>query len=225
MFVRYAVFYTPPPGPFAEFCAAWLGWDSRSGTRVPHPRIDGLDIQRLTETPRKYGFHGTLKAPFRLTGTAYEAALFDAVGSFARRTAPVTMDALQLQLHRDFVALRPAGSTPNLNTFAKQVVTDLDGFRAPAPPEDLVRRRASGLTPRQDYNLTTWGYPYVMEDFHFHLTLTGRLEPEIGQRVMDQLETHINSVQPDPFVLDHITLMGQDSDGMFHEIHRYALTG
>ena len=35
----------------------------------------------------------------------------------------------------------------------------------------------SGLTDRQEALLTQWGYPYVMEEFRFHITLTGALDP------------------------------------------------
>ncbi|WP_373636738.1 DUF1045 domain-containing protein [Yoonia sp. BS5-3] len=225
MFERYAVFYTAPPGAFADFCASWLGWDSRAGAYIPHPNIGDLDVATLTAVPRKYGFHGTLKAPFRPAQNAGEAVLRDAIAAFAKTAAPIENLPMALQLHRGFIALRPTGETPALNKLANRIVTDLDSFRAAAPPEELARRRAAGLTPRQDHNMMTWGYPYVLEDFHFHLTLTGRLDDAIGAHVMDVLRPHMEHVLPHAISVDHIALMGQASDGMFHEIHRYALTG
>lgn len=225
MFERYAVFYTAPPGAFADFCASWLGWDSRAGAYVPHPDIGDLDVAALTAVPRKYGFHGTLKAPFRLAENTGVADLQDAVAAFAETLIPIANLPMVLQFHRGFIALRPAEDTAELNRFASRIVTELDSFRAAAPPEELARRRAAGLTPRQDQNMMTWGYPYVLEDFHFHLTLTGRLDDATGAAVMAALAPHMNRVMPQAIALDHITLMGQASDGMFHEIHRYALTG
>lgn len=225
MFDRYAIFYTPAPGAFADFCAAWLGWDSRQGVSVPHPQIGDLDISRLTDTPRKYGFHGTLKAPFRLVDGATECGLRDAVAAFATDARPVALMDMTLQLHRGFVALRPTGDVADLNRLAAEIVTQLDGFRAAPTATDLARRRASGLTDRQDHNLITWGYPYVMDDFHFHLTLTGPVDAETGNQVLRALTPLIDAAAPAPFLIDQITLMGQASDGMFHEIHRYALTG
>lgn len=225
MFDRYAIFYTAPPGAFADFCASWLGWDSRSGVHVPHPNIGDLDVAALTDTPRKYGFHGTLKAPFRPAENAGEADLRDAVAAFAETATPVDHVPMGLQLHRGFIALRPVGDTSELNALANRIVTELDTFRAAAPPAELARRRAARLTPRQDHNMMTWGYPYVLEDFHFHLTLTGRLDDASGAHVMDVLRPHMVDVLPEVIAIDHIALMGQASDGMFHEIHRYALTG
>ena len=225
MFDRYAIFYTAPPGAFADFCASWLGWDSRSGARVPHPDIGNLDVATLTATPRKYGFHGTLKAPFHLTQTANEAGLHDAVADFAKATAPVLDLPMSLQLHHGFIALRPTGETPELNRLAARIVVDLDAFRTAAPPKELARRRAAGLTPRQDHNMMTWGYPFILEDFHFHLTLSGRLDDATGESIIQAVAPHMNPVLPDTIAIDHIALMGQAGDGMFHEIHRYALAG
>ena len=52
---------------------------------------------------------------------------------------------------------------------------EFDRFRAPADAAELAKRRAAGLTKRQDELLMRWGYPYVMDEFRFHLTLTGKL--------------------------------------------------
>ena len=54
-FARYAVYYTPEPGPLADFGAAWLGWDIATGAEVAHPDLPGLPrpVTELTATPRK----------------------------------------------------------------------------------------------------------------------------------------------------------------------------
>lgn len=225
MFKRYAIFYTPPPGPFADFCASWLGWDSRAGETVAHPAISGFDVGKLTDVPRKYGFHGTLKAPFRLANGQSVEGLQTALAGFADANAPVTVPGMTLQHHHGFLALRPAGEATALNALVARIVSDLDHFRAPAGADELARRRKAGLTERQEHNLMTWGYPYVMADFHFHLTLSGRLDDSTGAAVLAQLEPMLYPLVPTPFVMDHITLLGQAEDDMFHEIQRYALAG
>jgi hypothetical protein len=40
-FRRYGV-YAVPEGDLYAAGAAWLGWDSVSGTRLPHPTVAGL---------------------------------------------------------------------------------------------------------------------------------------------------------------------------------------
>ncbi len=225
MFKRYAIFYTPSPGPFADFCASWLGWDSRIGTAIRHPVCDGVDIASVTRVPRKYGFHGTLKAPFRLADHQTVDDLKSMTAAFAKGTKPVRLDTMTLQHHHGFLALRPVGDTAALNALAARIVADLDPFRAPSTPEDLVRRRQAGLTGRQDHNLITWGYPYVMDDFHFHMTLSGRMTADTAHEIIATLNPRLDPLIPKPFVIDHITLMGQAEDDMFHEIQRYALAG
>ncbi|WP_102108345.1 DUF1045 domain-containing protein [Oceaniglobus roseus] len=225
MFKRYAIFYTPPPGPAAEFGAAWLGWDSATGRRVAHPEIPGLDVAALTEVPRRYGFHGTLKAPFRLAEGAREAELVEAVARFAEAHAAVTLDGLAVGHGHRFVAMRPVGDTGALNRLEAAIVRAFDPFRAPLGEADIARRRRAGLSERQDRQMLEWGYPYVFDDFHFHLTLSGPVEEGEGRHIVAALEPRLPETLRGPFTLDAITLMGEDAEGMFHQIHRHALTG
>lgn len=225
MFERYAIFYTPPPGDFADFCASWLGWDNRQGRKCAHPQIADIDIEKLTQTPRKYGFHGTLKAPFRLAAGTTQDALATATEALAKTLPAFKLDGLVLKHQRGFLALRPRGNLGTLNQTAAQIVEALDRFRAPASASELARRRQAMLSERQEHNLITWGYPYVGEDFHFHLTLSGTIDPGLGAIVTDQLAPHILPLIPRPFPIDRIALVGEAKTGMFHEIHTFALSG
>lgn len=224
MFERYAIFFTPT-GPLVDFGARWLGWDSLAGHAVPHLEIAGIDVASATQTPRKYGLHGTLKAPFYLNAKTDQAALQQAMAQFAAARASFDIGALELTSAGGFVALRPIGDQSILRDFAAGIVTGFDDYRAPLTPADIARRRKAKLSARQDRQMLDWGYPYVFEDFHFHLTLTGGLSDTAAGSVIDALGPHLLPLVPKPFVIDAITLMGQDSAGMFHQIHRYALTG
>ncbi|MBQ2260378.1 MAG: DUF1045 domain-containing protein [Loktanella sp.] len=224
MFKRYAVFYTPK-GALADVGAAWLGWDSVTGQAVPHPDVPGVDVAAVTATPRKYGIHGTLKAPFRLFADSSPAELQRAVAEFAKRHTAVDIGRLQLAHHHGFVALRPAGDPPALRDLAAAIVTALDNHRAPLTEADIVRRRKATLTPQQDQQMLDWGYPYIFDDFHFHLTLSGHLPGATGAQVVSALQPMLDPIIADPWVIDAVTLMGEDAAGMFHQIHRYPLTG
>lgn len=223
MFERFAIFYTPT-GALADFGAAWLGWDSATGRAVPHPDT-GLDVATITATPRKYGLHGTLKAPFRLSVESDPANLQMAVADFAKRHAAVDIGHLQMAHHHGFIALRPASDPPALHALARAVVTELDQHRAPLTDADIARRRKAPLTARQDTQMLDWGYPYIFDDFRFHLTLSGPLPDAQGAQVVSTLQPMLAPVIATPWVIDAVTLMGQDAEGMFHQIHRYALTG
>lgn len=224
MFKRYAIFYTPK-GDLGDWGAGWLGWDSHTGTAPLHRGIDGIDVVALTETPQKYGFHGTLKAPFELAADVDEIWLAQTAESFASKHAPVDAGPFALRHENGFIALRPFTDPPALSDFAAHVVRAFDHLRAPLRDEDIARRRKARLSPRQDQQMLVWGYPFIFEDFNFHLTLTGRLPEQSAAQVIAALEPAIEPLMPARIVIDAITLMGEDAEGMFHQIHRYALTG
>lgn len=224
MFERYAVFYTPT-GPLAEFGAQWLGWDSAKGCAVQHPTISNLDLAMITETPRKYGLHGTLKAPFRPAAGTGLPQLRDAAKAFAAQHSAFEIGPLALRYESGFVALRPSQNVSLLKDFAAATVRAFDLFRAPLTGAEIARRRETKLTARQDQQMLDWGYPFIFDDFHFHLTLSGRLTQDAAAPVTDVLTQRLDRVVSAPLVIDAITLMGQDKAGMFHQIHRYALTG
>ncbi len=226
-FVRYAVYYAPPAGPLKTFADAWLGWESTTGTPQAHLDLPGLPrpIETLTETPRKYGFHGTLKPPFRLSSGSSFSLLDRDLTALTQRLAPVYLDGLALTRLGGFLALVPIGNAYLLSRLAAEVVAGLDRHRAPALQGEIDRRRAAGLTRRQEAHLIHWGYPYVMDEFRFHLTLTGRLStPEIEQ-VKARLADLMPPILPRPFPIEELTLFGEDEDGRFHEIDRYPLLG
>jgi putative phosphonate metabolism protein len=221
-FRRFAVYYLPEDAGLAAFGASWLGWDVASGKDCPQPDVPGLAA--MTETPRKYGFHGTLKPPFRLAAGKDRAALEAAVAKLAETAAAVRLDGLVLAELGAFLALVPEGDARPLNDLAFRCVRDLDAFRAPASEAELARRRASGLSPRQETMLQQWGYPHVAEEFRFHLTLTGRLTREERAVAKDAVQTRLPAL-PKPFEIRSIALVGEDAAGVFHLVHRYALTG
>lgn len=220
MFKRYAIYYTAE-GALADAGAAWLGWDVAKGAVVPHPKIAGLDLAAITQTPRKYGFHGTLKPPFVLRLGTNSDQLQEELEAFCGAKRAVTLDGLALRRLGRFFALIPLGDTSALKQLAADIVRGFDAFRAAPSEAELERRRAAKLTAVQERNLVTWGYPYVMDEFRFHLTLSGRV-PD-GDAIADAVQAHFAPVLPAPFVIDHLTLAGECADGMFEEIVRIPL--
>ena len=221
-YARFAIYYVPPEGPLADFGAKWLGWDVVTGREVP--RFDVPGLHDITMTPRKYGFHGTLKPPFRLKEGQTIEALEAAVSDLAGVLSPAACDGLKLTQLGRFLVLTPFGPLDGLQSIAGACVRDLDGFRAPAGEAELARRRKAGLSNRQEMLLAQWGYPYVFEEFRFHLTLTGGLPEGDAPGWMDTLQVHLPDLSA-PFVMDQIALCGERQDGRFELIHRYTLTG
>lgn len=226
-YTRYAIYYTPPPGPLATFGAAWLGWDPVAGVEVAHPDLDGLPrpVAEMTATPRKYGLHGTIKPPFRLAEGHTEDGLRSALAQFAARTPATGVPRLTVAAMGGFVAMVPEGDSGGLTDLAGKTVEAFDEFRSPPGDAELARRRAAGLSERQEALLQRWGYPYVMDQFRFHLTLSGRLEGEDARRLVDRLTPEIAPHLSAPFPIDALTLLGEAPDGRFRELHRYTLAG
>ena len=178
---RYAVFLAPgaESALWARGCQ-WLGRDAESGEPLRSPGVDGVEPGRLaalTAAPRRYGFHATLKPPMRIEGDPGEHGLVTAVRDWARGQRAFAV-RLRCATLGDFVALRPADETSgtHLDDLAAGCLRAFDRFRRAPGDDELAERRRAGLTPRQDSLLERWGYPYVLEEFRFHLSLTGRIE-------------------------------------------------
>lgn len=225
---RYAVYYVPPAdAEWAHFCTRWLGWDVISGSAPNPPNIPTLPVSlnEITQTPRKYGLHGTLKPPFRLKQGLNPSDLEDACADMVETISRFQMPGLELARLGRFLALRPVGDQTEMTSLAANCVRKLDQFRTPPEPEELARRRASNLSPQQDGNLMKWGYPYVLNEFRFHITLSSRLpKPEL-RIVEDALNHHLVPLLPMPFVVNDIALVGEDAIGNFHLIRRFSLRG
>jgi len=177
---RYALYFTPKlESQLWRLGCAWLGRDPAGGVVDSRPAITGTDpliLEQVTRTPARYGFHGTLKAPFHLVEGRTEEDLIAALREEASRFPSPGQLSLKVGDLRGFLALVPEGDAESVNALAAWAVERFEPFRAALSEEDLLRRRKAGLTPRQDAALETWGYPYVFEDFAFHMTLSGQIE-------------------------------------------------
>ncbi len=175
--MRFALYYSPnQDSRFHVSGATWLGRDAFTGSSLMQPG-NGL-LADKTQTPARYGFHATLKAPFQLHQYSSYDELEDTAGILAETLGGVTINKLVLREIDGFLALVPDIQEDALSHLANVCVTALDPLRKPADQAEKERRKSQGLTPRQIEHLETWGYPYVFEEFRFHITLTERLTAE-----------------------------------------------
>jgi putative phosphonate metabolism protein len=219
---RYAIYYVPESGSALDrFGAHLLGYDAYRGEELPFP--DGMvsavpTWRELTQDPRKYGFHATLKAPISLAAGKNEAELLAACASFAETTRSIPVITPVVNAISDFIAIVPAERSAGLEAFAADCVREFDSFRAPLTAEDRVRRNPSKLTPVQCDYLDRWGYPYVMEEFRFHMTLTGRLPSEGRADLVGMLGKRFAALEMTSLAIDRIALFRQNSASMRFEI-------
>lgn len=222
MFDRYAVYFTGPKG-LAQLGAAWLGWDIGAGRVVPQPQGTGVDLPALTKGPRRYGFHATIKPPFALARGTCEQGLRLRLKDICAAQGQVEIPGLHVAVLGRFLALIPLAETPALGHLAAAVVVALDPFRAPMTEVEFERRAHSHLGPAQMQNLRNWGYPHVMEQFQFHMTLTGPLGKADRAPAKQAAARFFKSEMDAPLRVDRLALVGQDADGFFHEIEHYRL--
>lgn len=221
-FLRYALYYVPPAGAeWAAFGTSWLGWDMVAGKAVDFPPGPDLPLSDITRAPRRYGLHATLKPPFRLAAGCSRKALETACADLCATLSPLRIKGLGLARMGRFMVLEPVGPDAALTRLAGECVAALDGFRAPLTVGELARRRAPGLSASQEANLTRWGYPHVMEDFRFHITLTGRLREPVLSKVEAVLGERLTPLLPAPLEIGELALAGEDGEGRFHLLRRF----
>lgn len=226
---RYAIYFTPRPlSPLAFFGAAVVGYDSSGKADVPCLDLDGIpltDFIIATEAPRRYGFHATLVAPFHLNSHS-ESHLLEALDRFCIDARPAPLGPLRVNILGDFIAMTPGAAGPPLDELARRCVEFFDPFRAPLGAEDLARRNNGRLSPRQRTYLDRWGYPYVFEDFRFHMTLTGALAANDRERFLAALTNAYNPLADHVYEADALSLMRQSNPGSsFEVIARRVLQG
>jgi len=228
---RYAVYYVPPPDdPLCRRGQAWLGRDAFTGTPLPVPDVPGVEpgvLAQLLEPPRHYGFHATMKAPFRLREDTGEAALIAAFDAFCAETPPAAVGGLQVGDLQGFLALVCRQPSEAVDRLADRVVEAFDGFRAPLSEAERARRRPERLSERQRRQLDRWGYPWVGVDFTFHMTLTGRIEDAgLRQRLRAHLERRIGACARTLDRLGHLALFRQaDPAAPFLALRHRSLAG
>jgi uncharacterized protein DUF1045 len=185
---RYAIYFVPPArSDLYRFGARFLGYDCYSGDDLGHPPDIGLAAaawEELTREPRRYGFHATLKAPFRLLPAFTEADLAAELHRFSALPRASVSVAPAVRAIERFIAIVPRGASPAVDELAADCVTVFDRFRRPLTPQERDKRVAAGASGRQIENLDRWGYPFVFEDFRFHMTLTGAIDASRHRQII-----------------------------------------
>ncbi|WNC92292.1 DUF1045 domain-containing protein [Paraburkholderia sp. FT54] len=218
---RFAVYYAPSrESAWWQDGSAWLARDAESGARCEAPQPPELTrpLAELTEAPRRYGWHGTLVAPFRLASGVTQAHVLQATREWAQTQSAFALPVEAATLG-DFVALRPADpeGEANIRNVAASALQTLDALRARPSAADLARRLTAPLSERQRALLIEWGYPYVFDEFRFHMTLSSSLAdaqeratlvawwqartPALGPLRVDHAALFVEPAPGEPFVL------------------------
>ncbi|MDR9763195.1 DUF1045 domain-containing protein [Rhizobium redzepovicii] len=223
--MRYALYFSPPKDdPLTGAASLWLGRDAFSDETYPapeHERLGAAEQFELTADPRRYGFHATIKAPFSLAASVTERDLMAVVEEFAARTEAFEIPKLVLGQLGRFFALVPGSVHQPLQDFAAKVVRSFEPFRAALTEADMARRNPEKLSDSQRANLQRWGYPNVMEDFGFHMTLTGQV-PEPRASVMKTILTErFADFTGRPLTISGLAVFTEETRGAPFKVHSW----
>lgn len=227
---RFGIYFAPAvSSPLWTLATQWLGRDPATGA-TSESAAGGLTFAErlpLVGSARRYGFHATLKAPMALDARLEGKDLDRALKAWADVHRPVDIGPLVLKPLDGFLALVPADQSRALTDFASAVVTDFDGFRAPLTADDRAKRITSGgLTPRQIELLDRLGYPYVLDEFRFHMTLTDRLAPADAARIERAAAQWFGPALEQDVLLDRLVLFSEAEPGApFRRLRDYPLKG
>ncbi|MFP4538254.1 MAG: DUF1045 domain-containing protein [Dichotomicrobium sp.] len=226
-FARYAIFWLPPAdSALAQFGREWFGLCPEAG-EVGAPAGFGLPADLAAEAvarPRRYTLHGTIVAPFRPATRVSAAEIAAELRRFCARRAVVRTEPLRLMRLARHLALMPEGRTAALDWLAADCVTHFNRFRAPTTDADMARYPAGDYTEGQRRNARQFGYPYVLSDFRFHVTLAGPLAPDRLERVEAALATRLEPLADAPLEIASLCLLGEaDQAAPFRLVERCAL--
>lgn len=211
--MRAAIYFTPPhDAEQTRLAADWLGRDAFSGQgfRVTDP---------LVAEPARYGFHATMKPPFRLADGKTLDELDQDLAAFCAGTPAVTIERLALRRIGRFFALVPETPAADLSRLADAAVRRFETFRAPLTDSELARRAPERLSQRQRELLQDWGYPYVFDEFRFHMTLTGPVADDEVPRVEARLAERFAPVLGRALPVDGLALFIEDEAGAPFRVH------
>ncbi|GGD65763.1 DUF1045 domain-containing protein [Rhizobium anhuiense] len=221
--MRYAICFTPPASdPLSLVAASWLGRNVFSGDMVEPPAVRGLGIHEIafhTAVPRRYGFHGVLKTPFHLSHEMSEAQLLRDLMRFSGTFVPFQIPRIEVARLGNFYSLLPSIPCEQIQYLASAIVQEFDRFRAPLSEAEIERSDPDGLSATQFANLHRWGSPYVMEEFRFHMPVTGPVNAIDMPRIEPALQTIFEPVLCEPVTVSNVALMIEEGTGGPFRVH------
>ncbi len=227
-FDRYAIYWAPEPGSeLAHFGESWLGVDPVASILHDQSERFGLDADlaiRATVSPRRYGLHATIKAPFRLAPGRSETELCKALAEFCASRRRISSGPLCLHRFARYLALVPENARAEIEWLADECVTHFDSFRAPLNDAERARRSAPHLSPLEQTYFEQFGYPHIFSRFFFHITLAGPLEADPLDKVERALAPAVEPFTNGAFCLDALCLFGDPGEGKpFRVLERFPL--
>lgn len=202
---RFAIYYVPPrDSAWWEAGCRWLARDPESGEALEPPLLPALaersrDVRSVSRAPQRYGWHATLIAPARCAPGVSLDQVTERARAWACRQQAFSLQVEAAALER-FVAIIPAtdDGAAAMRTLAADALHAFAPLRAQPSEHDRRRRLSVNLTERQRELLDRWGYPYVLDAFRFHMTLSDSIDGDLRQLLIDWWRTQVPTLGPLP---------------------------
>jgi hypothetical protein len=126
-----------------------FGYDLYTGNDIPLIRGAALDWPDKIREPRAYGFHATLKPPFRLVEGPAASDLDAALDAFAKSQSRIDVGPVEVRSLGSFIAMVPAAPCSALVQLAgARPLPGADERTGTCPPPCGTFNQASDDQPR-----------------------------------------------------------------------------
>ena len=231
---RVAIYFLPKKNSSLEnFGKNLLGRDINKKKKISLTRRQKYFINRgftyfdelkdYCEQPAKYGFHATLKAPFRLKRNVKTKNFYDVISHIAAQHSRFKIKGLKIVYSKKFTFITSRKEIKSLINLENDLVKHLDTFRAELNKTEIKKRNPDSLTFKQNKYLKEWGYPFVLDQFKFHMTLMNQNNNKLSNKQKLELEKLIYKISNNLVEFNEISLLGENKKGYFEEIKRFKL--
>ena len=231
---RVAIYFLPKKNSSLEnFGKNLLGRDINKKKKISLTRRQKYFINRgftyfdelkdYCEEPAKYGFHATLKAPFRLKRNVKTKNFYDVISHIAAQHSRFKIKGLKIVYSKKFTFIISRKPNKLLINLENDLVKHLDTFRAELNKTEIKKRIPDSLTFKQNKYLKEWGYPFVFDQFKFHMTLMNQNNNKLSNKQKLELEKLIYKISNNVIEFNEISLLGENKNGHFEEIKRFKL--
>ena len=231
---RVAIYFLPKKNSSLEnFGKNLLGRDINKKKKISLTRRQKYFINRgftyfdelkdYCEQPAKYGFHATLKAPFRLKRNVKTKNFYDVISHIAAQHSRFKIKGLKIVYSKKFTFITSRKPNKLLINLENDLVKHLDTFRAELNKTEIKKRIPDSLTFKQNKYLKEWGYPFVFDQFKFHMTLMNQNNNKLSNKQKLELEKLIYKISNNVIEFNEISLLGENKNDHFEEIKRFKL--
>jgi len=214
---RFGIYFCPnPSAPLYGQGSQWLGRDAVTGAPIePNlpEQIRHEDWLRVTDSPRRYGFHATLKPPFRLADNATFEDLHATLSEFAYNHTAFYAPPLAVGALGRFLALILSAPSEGFSSLAADSVSAFDRFRARATEEETNQRMRGSLSPSERAHVLQWGYPYVFDTWKFHMSLTSSMHTKSLSLFEPYLRSRFAFACEQPMLVDSVCIFHEPFPG------------